>query len=111
MILIVYYCYYYYHIIIILLLLLSLYCVVLCLSLSLSPAQRTLGPRPWLRAVLYHLILHHSMLYAITCLFYIIACYIMQYLGSPEATRPISLLRLSLLRFVDSNFPVNSLWT
>ena len=25
--------------------------------------------------------------------------------------RPISLLRLSLLRFLDSNFPGNSLWT
>ena len=32
--------------------------------------------------------------------------------GAPkEALRPISLLRLSLLRFLDSNFPASSLWT
>ena len=30
---------------------------------------------------------------------------------TPNGLRPISLLRLSLPRFVDSNFPGNSLWT
>ena len=36
--------------------------------------------------------------------------YMYTYVYSPSEVRPVSLLRLSLLRFVESNSPGNSLW-
>ena len=87
--------------------------------LYILPAKIYMGPIIWASLAFWEPLAERWFVecrFGPRCLFFSLACFLRCCLGvadpsADSAVRPISLLRLSLPRFVDSNFPGNSLWT